>query len=205
MTPEPSLSDRFSSFYVRYEYIVVLFFILIWQAVLLLTSDGRLMETDSYTHALRLSDFIQSGSWRETLYRHDNCPYGQILHFTRLADMFLYVTTMPFLPFTELKKAVLYGCFLYNPVIACLSAVTLIWAGKAFFSPPLCRFLYRRQGGTGPVGRHLDGRTLSPGRPHPQGGLEVELQADRRRRGILLFRRKRVRLSGCAGGEDRQI
>ena len=140
MTPEPSLSDRFSSFYVRYEYIVVLFFILIWQAVLLLTSDGRLMETDSYTHALRLSDFIQSGSWRETLYRHDNCPYGQILHFTRFTDMFLYVTTMPFLPFTELKKAVLYGCFLYNPVIACLSAVTLIWAGKAFFSPLMRAF-----------------------------------------------------------------
>ena len=122
-------------FCVRHEYAVVLFFILIWQAVLLYTSDGRFVETDNYTHALRLMDFIQSGSWKEILYRHDNCPFGQMLHFTRIMDMFLYVMTLPFLPFMELKRAILFGGFLYNPVMACLSAAALIWAGRAFLSP----------------------------------------------------------------------
>lgn len=110
---------------------------LLWQAVLVFISKGILVETDNYTHAMRLMDFIQSGSWREILYRHDNCPFGQMLHFTRITDMFLYLTTLPFLPFMELKKAILSGCFLYNPLIACLSAAALIWAGKAFFSPIL--------------------------------------------------------------------
>ena len=122
-------------FYAKHEYAAILFFVIIWQAVLLCTSNGRFVETDNYTHALRLMDFIQSGSWNEILYRHDNCPFGQNLHFTRIMDMFLYVMTLPFLPFMELKRAILFGGFLYNPVMACLSAVALIWAGRAFLSP----------------------------------------------------------------------
>ncbi|MBO4520081.1 MAG: hypothetical protein J5787_02630 [Alphaproteobacteria bacterium] len=129
--------NRIADFYTKHEYAAVLFFVLVWQTILLFNAKGILVETDSYTHALRLLDFIQSGSWQEILYRHDNCPFGQILHFTRIADMFLYLTTFPFLPFMELKKAVLFGVFLYNPLIACLSAVALIWAGRAFFSPIL--------------------------------------------------------------------
>ena len=124
-------------FYIRREYAVVLFFVLVWQAVLLCSSNGRFIEIDSYTHALRLTDFIRSGAWREIPYGHDNCPFGQNLHFTRITDMFLYLTTLPFLPFTELKRAVLFGGFLYNPVIACLTGAALIWAGKSFFSPML--------------------------------------------------------------------
>ena len=133
MKTDPSLP----AFYVKHEYAVVLFFVIIWQAVLLCASNGRFLETDNYTHALRLMDFIQSGSWNEILYRHDNCPFGQNLHFTRIMDMFLYVMTLPFLPFMELKRAILFGGFLYNPVMACLSAVALIWAGRAFLSPLL--------------------------------------------------------------------
>ncbi|MBR1777677.1 MAG: hypothetical protein IJ752_03720 [Alphaproteobacteria bacterium] len=96
--------------------------------------------TDNYTHAMRLLDFIQSGSWQEIMYRHDNCPFGQMLHFTRFTDMVLYLTALPFLPFMEVKRAVLFGGFLYNPVIACLSAAALIWAGKSFFGPLLRAF-----------------------------------------------------------------
>ena len=137
MTDKNSFWNRCSDFYVRYEYASVLSIILIWQIILLSYSDGRFIETDAYTHAMRLMDFIQSGSWREVLYMHDNCPFGQMLHFTRITDMFLYLTTLPFLPFMELKRAVLFGGFLYNPVIACLSAAALIWTGKAFCSPAI--------------------------------------------------------------------
>ncbi len=135
MTNEVSFQDCRPAFYIRHEYAVVLFFTLIWQIVLLCVSNGRFVEIDSYTHALRLTDFIQSGSWRETLYRHDNCPDGQMLHFSRITDMFLFLTTLPFLSFTELKRAVLFGGFLYNPLIACLSAVALIRLTRPCFTP----------------------------------------------------------------------
>ncbi len=134
--PLSSLKN-FPSLYSKYEYVIVSFFILIWQLFLLHFSNLSLQETDNYTHALRLIDFIQSGSWAEIRYMHDNYPFGQILHFTRAMDMVLFATSLPFLPFTDVKQAVLYGCFLYQIVIALLSSIALIWTGKAYFGPIL--------------------------------------------------------------------
>ena len=46
--------------YEKREYIWVLLPILVWQIFLAVVSDGSLPETDNYTHALRLTDFILS-------------------------------------------------------------------------------------------------------------------------------------------------
>ena len=127
-------SDGLSNSYSRYEYLIIPSLMLLLQLFILPSSNGLFVETDNYAHALRLLDFIQSGSWKETLYRHDNCPFGQMLHFTRITDMFLYLTALPFLPFVELKKAIFFGGFLFNPVIACMTAAAFIWAGRAFHS-----------------------------------------------------------------------
>lgn len=124
--------------YEKREYIWVLLPILVWQIFLAVVSDGSLPETDNYTHALRLTDFILSKSWAEILYRHDNYPFGQILHFTRINDLALLLPTLPFLPFFDLKEAVRHGCFLYQPMMAVLSAAALVWAGRAFM-PPIVR------------------------------------------------------------------
>lgn len=124
-------------FYLRHEYVFAVGFVLTWQICLICYSQATLSETDNFTHALRLVDFIQSGSWTEIMYMHDNWPFGQMLHFTRITDMFLFAASLPFLPFTDVKNAVFYGCFLYQPLIAGLSAAGLIWAGKAFFGPAL--------------------------------------------------------------------
>ena len=131
---------KIPDFYLRHEYVFAVCFVLIWQLYLICQSLPTLSETDNFTHALRLVDFIQSGSWAEIMYMHDNYPFGQILHFTRLTDMFLFAASLPFLPFTDVKQAVFLGCFLYQPLLAGLSAGALIWAGKAFFGPSL-RFL----------------------------------------------------------------
>ena len=132
-----NIGSRISAIYTKHEYSFVLAFILIWQIVLLATSNGLFVETDNYTHALRLMDMIETGSWQEILYRHDNCPFGQMLHFTRITDMCLFLTTLPFRPFMELKQAIVFGGFLYNPLMACLSAAGLIWAGRTFLTPML--------------------------------------------------------------------
>ena len=130
-------AKKFFGLYLRHEYVFAVCFVLIWQVYLICQSQATLSETDNFTHALRLADFISSGSWAETMYMHDNWPFGQMLHFTRITDMFLFATSLPFLPFTDVKQAVFYGCFLYQPLIAGLSAAGLIWAGKAFFGPVL--------------------------------------------------------------------
>lgn len=130
-------TKKFSELYLRHEYVFAFCFVLIWQVYLICQSQATLSETDNFTHALRLADFISSGSWAETMYMHDNWPFGQMLHFTRITDMFLFAASLPFLPFTDVKQAVFYGCFLYQPLIAGLSAAGLIWAGKAF-SVRLC-------------------------------------------------------------------
>lgn len=121
-----------SARYEKYEYFLIALPVLLWQIVLIAGSNGLMPETDNYTHAMRLVDFIQSGSWAEIMYRHDNYPFGQILHFTRATDVFLYLTTLPFLPFLPLKQAVFYGCFLYQPVMAVASAVAVVWACRPF-------------------------------------------------------------------------
>ena len=126
---------KFPEFYAKHEYAFVCFFILAWQVFLICLSKPILSETDNFTHALRVVDFIRSGSWTEIMYMHDNYPFGQILHFTRAMDMVLYACSLPFLPFTDVQQAVLYGCFLYQTVIAVLSATALIWTGKASFGP----------------------------------------------------------------------
>lgn len=131
------LIKKFFGFYLRHEYVFAVCFVLIWQVYLICQSQATLSETDNFTHALRLVDFISSGSWAEIMYMHDNYPFGQMLHFTRITDMFLFAASLPFLPFTDVKQAVFYGCFLYQPLIAGLSAAGLIWAGKAFFGPAL--------------------------------------------------------------------
>lgn len=130
-------TKKLAGFYLKNEYVFAICFILIWQIYLICQSQATLSETDNFTHAMRLIDFIQSGSWAEIMYMHDNYPFGQMLHFTRIADMFLFAASLPFLPFTDVKQAVFYGCFLYQPLIAGLSAAGLIWAGKAFFGPKL--------------------------------------------------------------------
>lgn len=130
-------AKKFFEFYLRHEYVFAVCFVLIWQVYLICRSQATLSETDNFTHALRLVDFISSGSWAEIMYMHDNYPFGQMLHFTRITDMFLFAASLPFLPFTDVKQAVFYGCFLYQPLIAGLSAAGLIWAEKAFFGPAL--------------------------------------------------------------------
>lgn len=118
--------------YEKHEYVWIVSAVLAWQFFLIAVSNGLMPETDNYTHAMRLADFIRSKSWAEILYRHDNNPFGQILHFTRINDLALLLPTLPFLPFTDLKDAILRGCFLYQPVMAALSAAALIWTGRVF-------------------------------------------------------------------------
>ncbi|MCQ2913984.1 MAG: hypothetical protein MJ247_02170 [Alphaproteobacteria bacterium] len=96
------------------------------------TKPMMLFETDSFEHALRVFDLLKSGIWSENLFMHDNYPYGQYLHFTRITDIFMVLGTLPFLPFFPLKQAVWMGCEGYQIIIGLSSIATLLWIAHNF-------------------------------------------------------------------------
>lgn len=126
-----------AEFYKKHENLFIFFLALMLQAALFLFWDGRYQDTDSYTHALRMADMLTSGTWAETLFMHDNYPFGQVLHFTRITDVFWTLCSLPFLPFLPVKQAVFYGGLLYQPVMTVLCAFALLWAMKPYFPPVL--------------------------------------------------------------------
>lgn len=129
-----------ADYYKKHENILIFFLVLIPQLSLFLFWDGQYQDTDSYTHALRAADLLASGVWAETLFMHDNYPFGQMLHFTRIADVFWLVCSLPFLVFLPLKQAVFFGGLLYQPVMTAACAFALLWAMKPYF-PPLFRLV----------------------------------------------------------------
>lgn len=76
------------NFYEKYEKSFVTVFILIPYLLLFLFWDGMFRDSDNYTHALRVLDFLNSGTWAEQPFMHSNFPKGEILNFTRIVDLF---------------------------------------------------------------------------------------------------------------------
>lgn len=89
-------------------------------------------DTDSYTRALRMVDWIQNFSWAEKIFPYTNYPNGFILHFTRISDIFWLLFSLPFMPFTTLKEAVFYGGFFFSPFFWYLTIITVLWGIKPY-------------------------------------------------------------------------
>lgn len=121
------------AFYKRHEYLFVALFVLIAQAPLLFLTNDFYPDTDNYTHARRVLDFLMSKTWAETPYMHSNYPFGEVLHFTRITDLLWILFTLPLMPFMALKDAVFYGGYVYQAGMLVLSALSLVWGAK-----PLC-------------------------------------------------------------------
>lgn len=90
------------------------------------------VDSDSYTRALRMVDWIQDFSWAEKIFPYTNHPNGFILHFTRISDIFWLLFTLPFIPFTTLKDAVFYGGFFFSPFFLYLTIITVLWGIKPY-------------------------------------------------------------------------
>lgn len=125
------------AFYKKHEYLFASLFVLITQLIVLPELNTRYPDTDNYTHARRVLDLIQSGAWAETPYMHTNYPFGEILHFTRITDVFWLFFSLPAFLFFSMKDAVYWGGYIYQTGILVLSAVALIWALKPVADPLL--------------------------------------------------------------------
>ncbi len=125
------------AFYKKYEYLFISVFVLISQLVVLPELSDRYPDTDNYTHARRVLDLILNRNWAETPYMHTNYPFGEILHFTRITDIFWLFFSLPAFLFFPLKEAVFWGGYIFQIGTLILSAVALVWGLKPIAGPIL--------------------------------------------------------------------
>lgn len=119
----------------KHEYLLAAVFFLLTQAPIFTQLIDRYPDTDNYTHAIRLLDLIQSKTWAETPYMHSNYPFGEVLHFTRITDIFWGLSAAPLMLFLPLKSAVFWGGYVFQAIVGMLTAAAVVWALKPVVSP----------------------------------------------------------------------
>ena len=123
------------AFYKKHEYLLIALFVLISQLAVLPELGDWYPDTDNYTHARRVLDFLQSKNWAETPYMHSNYPFGEVLHFTRITDLFWLFFSLPAFLFFPLKEAVFWGGYIFQTGVLALSAVALVWGLRPAVGP----------------------------------------------------------------------
>lgn len=107
----------------------------VFQLFLMLQS-GELyyIDTDCYTRYLRIIDWLDSDfSWFEKIFPYTNCPWGEILHFTRINDILWLICSLPFLPFLPINDAVFAGGLIFSPLLFIVT-LSLIMSGLRRFT-----------------------------------------------------------------------
>lgn len=92
-------------------------------------------DTDPYTRALRIVDWLQNFQWPEKIFPYGNPPNGFVLHFTRICDVIWVLLSLPFMAFLPLKQAIFYGGMLFSPLFYALSIISLFWALRLYMPP----------------------------------------------------------------------
>ena len=127
------------SFYVRHEYLFVFLTYFVFSLVQAVWALPIYEDTDCYTHALRVIEFLQNGTWKETVFPYYNHPFGDVSVFTRFLDVVWSLCALPFLFSMDLKNAVYYGGYVMQTCLTVASAVGIVWAVKPFLHSALFR------------------------------------------------------------------
>ena len=90
------------------------------------------MDTDPYTRALRILDWLNNFQWSEKIFPYGNPPDGFVLHFTRICDVIWVFLSLPFMLFMPLKEAIFYGGIIFSPLFYALSLSSLFWALRLY-------------------------------------------------------------------------
>ena len=97
-------------------------------------TEGKLfyIDTDCYTRALRILDWLRDFQWSEKIFPYANVPDGFVLHYTRINDVIWVILSLPFMLFEPLKDAVFHGGFLFSPLFLFLSLTAFYWGIKPY-------------------------------------------------------------------------
>lgn len=134
------LSNIFSAFLQSFwqNYILWILIIItaytVGYAALIYETTGSFFytDTDCYTRALRIVDWMQDFEWSEKIFPYTNYPDGFVLHFTRICDIIWLFFALPFMLFVPLKEAIFYGGFFFSPFFMALTLITILWGIKPY-------------------------------------------------------------------------
>ena len=133
--------SQFSSFfvpsfwkhYVAWSFLIISVFMVFYIFLFHLNYNELFyVDSDSYTRALRISDWLQNFQWQEKIFPYGNYPDGFILHFTRICDIIWLVFALPFMLFLPLKEAIFYGGFCFSPLFLFLTLTSVLWGVKPY-------------------------------------------------------------------------
>ncbi len=99
-----------------------------------LAHDVFYIDTDGYTRALRITDWLNDFQWSEKIFPYYNPTQGFVLHWTRICDIIWFFLALPFLLFLPNKEAVFYGGLMFSPLFMALSMVVIIWGIKPYLA-----------------------------------------------------------------------
>ena len=108
---------------------LAVFTVSLFDAIYYFLSEEKLfyVDTDCYTRALRIIDWLQHFQWAEKIFPYSNVPDGFVLHFTRINDMIWVALSLPFMLFEPLKEAIFHGGFFFSPLFLFLSLCAFFW------------------------------------------------------------------------------
>lgn len=94
---------------------------------------GELRGTDSYMRLLRVTHLFETGDWFDNTIPHSNAPYGEILHWTRPADLVYLAGAIVLQPFFGFERALLLWGICVSPLLHVVMVMVLAWAVAPVF------------------------------------------------------------------------
>lgn len=114
--------------YILWSFLIVVLYSLFDAAYYALSGTGLFYtDTDCYTRALRIIDWLQDFQWAEKIFPYSNVPDGFVLHFTRIADIIWVTLSLPFMAFEPLRNAIFHGGMLFSPLFFFLTLISVFW------------------------------------------------------------------------------
>lgn len=94
---------------------------------------GELRGTDSYMRLLRVAHLYHSGDWFDHAIPRSNAPYGEILHWTRPADLLFLSGALVLEPFFGFERALFLWGICLGPLLHVAMVMVLVWAVAPVF------------------------------------------------------------------------
>ncbi len=91
-------------------------------------SDGSLNGPDSYMRLLRVTQLYESGDWFDHTIPRSNAPYGEVLHWTRPADLLHLSGALLLEPFFGFDRALYLWAIVTSPLLFVAMMLALVWA-----------------------------------------------------------------------------
>jgi len=94
---------------------------------------GELRGTDSYMRLLRVAHLYHSGDWFDHAIPRSNAPYGEVLHWTRPADLVFLAGALVLEPVFGFERALFLWGICLGPLLHVAMVMVLVWAVAPVF------------------------------------------------------------------------